>query len=69
MILTAILSAVPIAYLIMTYWLQNFAYRVDLDFTPIVLAGLVTMMIVLLTVSYHTVRAATANPVNSIRSV
>ena len=69
MILTAILSAVPIAYLIMTYWLQNFAYRVDLDFLPFVLAGLITMMIVLLTVSYHTVRAATANPVNSIRSV
>jgi len=68
MVLTAILAVTPIAYLVMTYWLQNFAYRTDLDFKPFVFAGLITMMIVLFTVGYHTLKAATANPVDSIRS-
>lgn len=68
MVLTAILAATPIAYLIMTYWLQNFAYRTDLDIKPFVFAGLITILIVMSTVSYHTLKAATANPVDSIRS-
>lgn len=68
MVLTAILAATPIAYLVMTYWLQNFAYRTDLDFKPFVFAGLITMIIVMFTVGYHTLKAATANPTDSIRS-
>lgn len=60
--------AVPVSYLVMSEWLQNFAYRTELGIGIFLLAGLGTLVVSLLTVSYQTVRAATMNPVNSLRS-
>jgi len=57
----------PIAYLIMNKWLQNFAYRMNLGLGIFVLSGLATLAIALLSVSYQTIKAATANPVESLR--
>ena len=57
----------PITYFTMNYWLQNFAYRIEITIRPFLLAGLSVLVIALLTVSFQAIRAATANPVDSIR--
>jgi len=51
----------------MQQWLQNFAYRVDFGIWPFLWAGLAALIIALLTVSWQVIRAATANPVESLR--
>lgn len=66
-ILFANVIAWPIAYYAMKKWLQNFAYRIDMSVWIFVLAGLVVMVITLLTVSYQSIKAATANPIDSLR--
>jgi ABC-type antimicrobial peptide transport system permease subunit len=48
-------------------WLQNFVYRITLNIWIFILFGLVALAIALLTVSYQSIRAATANPVDSLR--
>ena len=57
----------PISYFVMHRWLQNFAYRVNLGIGIFMLSGLAVLAIALLTVSYQTIKAATANPVDSLR--
>ena len=68
LVIVANVIAWPIAYAAMTRWLDEFAYRVDLTWMSFVLAGLLAMAIAQLTVSYQALRAATANPVESLRS-
>jgi putative ABC transport system permease protein len=51
----------------MNKWLQEFAYRIDLSVWIFLLSGLLAFCIALLTVSYQSIRAATANPVDSLR--
>ncbi|MFC1726730.1 ABC transporter permease [candidate division KSB1 bacterium] len=58
----------PIAYYFMNNWLQNFAYHVQIKFLSFIGAGLLTLLIALLTVSFQAVRAAFANPVDSLRN-
>ena len=60
-------AAIPIAYFVMRLWLQNFAYRASLSPVLFVVAGLLALLVSWLTVSYHTVRAALSNPVESLR--
>ncbi|WP_423147758.1 ABC transporter permease [Rubrolithibacter danxiaensis] len=67
-ILAAILIASPIAWYIMKKWLQDFAYQVEIKWWMFALAGIVTLVIALLTVSFQAVKAALANPVKSLRS-
>lgn len=67
-ILLAFLIASPIAYFIMVNWLQNFQYRVGVGVGVFLIAGLGTLFIAMLTVSYRAIRAANSNPVNSLRS-
>jgi len=57
----------PVAYLVMNRWLESFAYRIDLGIGVFLLAGLLALFIALATVSWQTFRAATANPVESLR--
>lgn len=59
--------AVPVSYAVMTRWLQNYAYSIDPGVLPFVLAGAITMAIALLTVGFQIVRAALADPVQSLR--
>jgi putative ABC transport system permease protein len=59
--------AVPVSYLIITRWLQNYAYSVSPGALPFVLAGVMTMVVALLTVGFQVVRAALADPVESLR--
>jgi len=67
LVAVANIIAWPLAYFAMNKWLQNFAYRVPLSIWIFLLSGLAALVIALLTVSYQTVKAATANPVDSLR--
>jgi putative ABC transport system permease protein len=52
----------------MNKWLQDFAYRINIGWTVFVIAGFTALFIALLTVSFHAIRAAIANPVKSLRT-
>lgn len=66
-ILLANLIAWPLAWYFMNKWLESFAYRTILSWWMFVLAGGITLVIALLTVSYQSVKAALANPAESLR--
>jgi len=66
-VLIANVVAWPLGYYAMSTWLQNFAYRIDLGVFPFLGAGLIALLIALLTVSFQTLRAASANPADSLR--
>ena len=68
LVLIAIVLASPIAWYAMTKWLQDFAYKIDIEWWVFALAGLLAVSIALLTVSFQSVKAALMNPVNSLRS-
>ncbi len=63
----ALVIASPIAWWTMTKWLEDFAYRIDMQWWLFGLAGLVAVVIALLTVSWQAIKAAVANPVESLR--
>jgi len=65
-VLLANILAWPVAYLGMRKWLQGFAYQVDINILTFVLAGLLTLVIALLTVSYQAIKTAVANPVEAL---
>ena len=67
LIFTASIIALPIAYFTMNRWLQDFAYRINIKWWIFLLAGTVGMVIALVTVSYQSIKAALANPVESLR--
>jgi len=68
LVLLANLIAWPLAYWVMNRWLRSFAYRASLGIDLFLLSGLLAVCIALLTVSYQSIRAARANPVNSLRN-
>ncbi|SKC98564.1 putative ABC transport system permease protein [Chitinophaga ginsengisegetis] len=68
LVLVAIVIASPLAWYMMSRWLQNFAYQVKMNWTIFVLAAFIAIAITILTVSYRAIRAATANPVNSLKA-
>ncbi len=68
LILIAFVLAIPVAYYGMDQWLQGFYFRTGIDVFTFVIAGLSTLLISWLTVSYQSIRAAIVNPVNSLRS-
>ena len=63
----AFVIATPIAYYAMQKWLENFAYKTNLSWWIFALAGLIALGIALLTVSFQSWKAATKNPVESLR--
>ncbi len=68
LVLIAFVIASPIAWLTMHRWLQEFAYRIDIEWWVFVFAGLLAIVIALATISYQALRAALSNPVKSLRS-
>ena len=67
-VLIAACIALPIGYYVMNKWLQNFAYKTPLSWWVFVLAALITFGIALITVSIKAIKAAIANPVESLRT-
>ena len=65
---TGFLIAVPIAWYTMHVWLQNFAYHVHIGIGVFALAGILAIVIALATVSWQSIKAALANPVDSLRN-
>jgi putative ABC transport system permease protein len=63
----AFIGAMPIAYVAMSRWLQDFAYRIEIGMGIFFGAGALAIFIALITISYQAVRAALVNPANSIR--
>jgi len=68
LVMISFLIACPVAWWMMDTWLQNYPYRVSIQWQVFVFAGLLSLIISLLTVSYQSVRAAIANPVKSLRA-
>ena len=64
----SILIATPVAWWAMNKWLQGFAYRVNISWWVFVIAGVLALLIALITVSFQSIKAAIANPVKSLRS-
>jgi putative ABC transport system permease protein len=60
--------AVPLTYYAIMKWLQNFAYQIEVHWWVFALAGLLVLLIALLTISYQSIKAALANPIKSLRS-
>lgn len=67
LVLIAVVIASPIAWWAMNRWLEDFAYRIDIKWWMFAGAGLATVTIAMLTVGWQAIRAATANPVDSLR--
>jgi putative ABC transport system permease protein len=63
----SILIACPIAWFAMNKWLENFAYRSEMSWWIFALAGLLALVIALLTVSWQSLKAATRNPVETLK--
>ncbi len=68
LVIIAILVASPTAWWAMNKWLQDFAYRTEIKWWMFVLAGGIAILVALITVSFQTIKAAIANPVESLRT-
>lgn len=64
----AAVIAFPVSWWVMEKWLQDFAYRIKIDWSVFMVAGLSTLLVALATISFQAIKAAIANPVNSLRS-
>ncbi|MET0464512.1 MAG: ABC transporter permease [Chitinophagaceae bacterium] len=68
LILIALIIAFPLAWWIMNYWLQSFAYRINISPYIFLIAGAAIVVLTLLTVTFQSVKAAMTNPVKSLRT-
>lgn len=67
LVLVSLLISVPVAWYLSSQWLNDFAFKIDLGVQPFLIGGLSAMIIAIATVSYHTIRVAIANPVDSLK--
>ena len=68
LVIIASLIAFPVGWFAMNKWLQDFAYRINISWWVFVIAGIVAILIALITISYQAIKAAIANPVKSLRT-
>jgi len=68
LVFIAIVIATPISLLAMNKWIQSFAYRIHINWWIFLAAGIIAILIALITVSFQSIKAALANPVKSLRS-
>jgi putative ABC transport system permease protein len=68
LVAVALLIAVPVAGYLVYEWLENFAYRIKVDWTVYIIGAGIAMTSAALAVSYHTIKAAISNPVNALRN-
>ncbi len=68
LILVALVVAIPVSWYSMNQWLNDFAYRINIEWWVFALSGILAIGIALLTVSFQSVKAAIANPIQSLRN-
>jgi len=68
LVAVAIVIATPIAWLAMGKWLQNFEYKIVVNWWVFGIAGMLALLIAFITISFKAIKAATANPVKSLRT-
>ncbi|MDB5124594.1 MAG: cell division protein FtsX [Mucilaginibacter sp.] len=68
LVFIAMLISLPAGWFLMNKWLQDFAYRVNIQWWVLALAGFTAILIALITISFQSIKAALSNPVNSLRS-
>ena len=68
LIIVAFFIAAPIAWILMNKWLQDFAYRTQISWWIFAVAVISALIITLIAVGFQTIKAAVANPVESLRS-
>lgn len=68
LVAVAIMVATPIAWWVMNKWLQDFAYRTDIGWEVFFIAGLASVLVVLITLSFQAIKAAIGNPVKALRT-
>ena len=68
LVLLSIVIASPLAWLAMHNWLEGFAYRIGISVWIFIIAGLIALLIAVVTVTFQTVKAAVANPVDSLKT-
>ncbi|HLY69665.1 MAG TPA: ABC transporter permease [Puia sp.] len=64
----SIVFATPVAWYVMHRWLQDFAYRIDIGWWMFALGGFIALLIAFITLSYQSIKAATVNPVKSLKT-
>jgi putative ABC transport system permease protein len=67
LVLAANIIACPVAYYFMNKWLENFAYRINLNAGPFLIASFTSLLIAITTIIFQAIKAATTNPVKSLR--
>lgn len=67
-VVVALLISTPVAWWAMNKWLQEFAYRISIQWWVFILAGVIAVLIAMVTVSFHAIKAAVANPVKALRA-
>jgi len=67
LLLIAYVIALPVAYFAVDKWLQNFAYLIHVSLWAFAMAAAITFLASFLTIIYHMIKGATANPVDSLR--
>jgi putative ABC transport system permease protein len=68
LVIIALLLATPVAWYSMNDWLLNYQYHIDIEWWIFLLAGLMAIVITLVTVSFQSIKAALLNPIKSLRS-
>lgn len=68
LVLIALVIAFPVAWWAMNKWLQDFAYRINISWWVFVIAGLLSAIIALATISFQAIKAAISNPIKSLRT-
>ncbi|MEM7513796.1 MAG: FtsX-like permease family protein, partial [Bacteroidota bacterium] len=67
MMLVAFVVFTPFTYILMRQWLDNFAYRIQINPLVFLIGGILAFFIAMLTISYHTLRSARSNPADALR--
>lgn len=68
LVLIAIVIATPVTWFAIRHWLQGFAYKVDVAWWTLILSGMLSVVVALLTISFQSIKAALANPVKSLKA-
>jgi len=67
LILISLILAIPVAWYTMQKWIENYAYRIKINWDIFILAGIIGILIAILTISYQSIRAAYTNPIDKLR--